>query len=73
MKSIPNIAFILKSQGIENVVENIVNRFGKQMSGQSVQQLVRMVLIFQKSIEVLIVKEQTKMEKQKHLNILNVI
>ena len=73
MKSIPNIAFILKSQGIENVVENIVNRFGKQMSGQSVQQLVRMVLMFQKSIEVLIVKEQTKMEKQKHLNILNVI
>ena len=73
MKSIPNIAFILKSQGLENVVENIVNRFGKQMSGQSVQQLVRMVLIFQKSIEVLIVKEQTKMEKQKHLNILNVI
>ena len=73
MKLIPNIAFILKNQGVENVVENIVNRFGKQMSGQSVQQLVRMVLMFQKSIEVLIVKEQTKMEKQKHLNILNVI
>ena len=73
MKLIPNIAFILKNQGVENVVENIVNRFGKQMSGQSVQQLVRMVLMFQKSIEVLIVKEQTKMEKQKHLSILNVI
>ena len=73
MKLIPNIAFILKNQGVENVVENIVNRFGKQMSGQSVQQLVRVVLMFQLSIEVLTVKEQTKMEKQKHLSILNVI